>query len=229
MKLHAPFLILAKAATQPAALPYQHGRTATGFSAARCHRAALPSCSGRPAARSGAEERKARRGTSTRELRTSRCPTQEAGPSRQPPPPASQPSQRTRGDTAPAGALTRSRPPQGAPPQHHGHPITPQPTCHRPRRCRRGDEEVRPPTAARGSNGCARPMAGGGRGGGWLPAAAGPFPHRDGRGGAGCRRDGRLQSAPRGRGICCVNLLLTAHVWSSWRPVLHNSIKWQTR
>jgi len=105
MKLHAPFLILAKAATQPAALPYQHGRTATGFSAARCHRAALPSCSGRPAARSGAEERKARRGTSTRELRTSRCPTQEAGPSRQPPPPASQPSQRTRGDTAPAGAL----------------------------------------------------------------------------------------------------------------------------
>lgn len=63
MKLHAPFLILAKAATQPAALPYQHGRTATGFSAARCHRAALPSCSGRPAARSGAEERKARRGT----------------------------------------------------------------------------------------------------------------------------------------------------------------------
>lgn len=64
MKLHAPFLILAKAATQPAALPYQHGRTATGFSAARCHRAALPSCSGRPAARSGAEERKARRGTS---------------------------------------------------------------------------------------------------------------------------------------------------------------------
>lgn len=205
MKLHASFPILAKAATQPAALLYHRGRTATGFIAARCHRAPFPSCFGRPAARSSAEEREERRGT----IAPGSCALL-AAPRRKPAPAVSPSARlpalaaRPRGRRAPAGALRARALLKGLLRNIHTtrSPPAPQFTC----RCRRGDDQVRPPTAARGSNGCSRPMAGAGRGGGRLPAAAGPFPHREGRSGAVCRRDGRLVSAPCGRvgrGICC--------------------------
>ena len=133
MKLHASFPILAKAATQPAALLHQHGCTVTGFIAACCHRAPFPSCFGRPAARSSAEEREARRGT----IAPGSCallaaphrkPAPAVSPLRPPPSPYGAPAgtQGARWDTP------RSRPPQGAPPQHQHHPITPGPPTHLP-------------------------------------------------------------------------------------------------
>lgn len=133
MKLHASFPILAEAATQPAALLYHRGRTATGFIAARCHRAPFPSSFGRPAARSSAEEREERRGT----IAPGSCALL-AAPRRKPAPAVSPSARlpalaaRPRGTQGARWGTPCSRPPQGAPPQHPYHPITPGPPIHLP-------------------------------------------------------------------------------------------------
>ena len=84
----------------------------------------------RPARRP--QQRRGTRGATgndrTRELRTSRCPTQEAGPSRQPTPPASQPLRRARGDAGrPLGhsALAPSARSSSATPTPPDHPRPP--------------------------------------------------------------------------------------------------------